>query len=66
MNYFLSQASRIEREIAREAVHATPEDHPDRAGWLNMLGLTLGDRYSRTRAMADLKKPFKLREKLFI
>ncbi|KAL9122176.1 MAG: hypothetical protein Q9187_001266 [Circinaria calcarea] len=43
-------------EIAREAVHATPEDHPDRAGLLNSLGNRLRDRYLRTGAMADLEE----------
>ncbi|KAH6871883.1 CHAT domain-containing protein [Thelonectria olida] len=41
--------------VAREAVKATPEDHPDRAGRLNNLGGRLSDRYSRTRAIADLE-----------
>ncbi|EJT69646.1 hypothetical protein GGTG_12530 [Gaeumannomyces tritici R3-111a-1] len=40
----------------REAVDATPLDHPDRAGWLNNLGICLRDRYSRTGAMADLEE----------
>ncbi|RYP05472.1 hypothetical protein DL765_009836 [Monosporascus sp. GIB2] len=38
--------------VAREAVDATPQDHPDRAGRLNNLGVRLGNRYSRTGAMA--------------
>ncbi|RYP58987.1 hypothetical protein DL771_011041 [Monosporascus sp. 5C6A] len=42
--------------VAREAVDATPQDHPDRAGWLNNLGNRLGDRYSRTGAMSDLEE----------
>ncbi|KAF7174243.1 hypothetical protein CNMCM6106_008368 [Aspergillus hiratsukae] len=42
--------------VAREAVNATPEDHPDRASCLNNLGLVLGERYSRTGEMADLEE----------
>ena len=41
--------------VGREAVKATPEDHPDRAGYLNNLGVRLRDRYSRTGARADLE-----------
>jgi hypothetical protein len=41
---------------AREAVKATPLDHPDRAGCLNSLGIRLSDRYSRTGAMTDLEE----------
>jgi len=43
-------------QVAREAVNATPEDHPDRPGWLNNLGVELGERYSKTGAIADLKE----------
>ncbi|KAK8058397.1 CHAT domain-containing protein [Apiospora phragmitis] len=43
-------------QTARDAVEATPEDHPNRAGWLNNLGNSLGDRYKRTGAMADLEE----------
>ncbi|KAK2037004.1 TPR domain-containing protein, partial [Colletotrichum somersetense] len=42
--------------LAREAMEATPEDHPDRAGRLNSLGVQLGDRFSRTGATADLEE----------
>ncbi|KAJ5413883.1 CHAT domain-containing protein [Penicillium cosmopolitanum] len=42
--------------IARQAINATPSDHPDRAGQLSRLGSCLGDRYSRTRAIADLEE----------
>ncbi|KAH8782658.1 TPR domain-containing protein [Diaporthe sp. PMI_573] len=42
--------------IARQAVEATPKDHPDRAGRLNNLGIRLGDRYTRTGAAADLEE----------
>ncbi|KAK8855360.1 CHAT domain-containing protein [Apiospora arundinis] len=43
-------------QVARQAVETTPEDHPNRAGWLNNLGNRLSNRYSRTRAMADLEE----------
>ncbi|KAJ0335479.1 hypothetical protein KNSL1_013585 [Colletotrichum chrysophilum] len=46
--------------IARQAVEATPEDHPHWAGQLNSLGLRLGDRYSRTGAMADLEEAIRI------
>ncbi|RYP05470.1 hypothetical protein DL765_009834 [Monosporascus sp. GIB2] len=42
--------------VARKAVDATPQDHPDRARRLNNLGVRLGDRYSRTEAISDLEK----------
>ncbi|KAF6793794.1 TPR domain-containing protein [Colletotrichum sojae] len=42
--------------ITREAIEATPQDHPDRAKWLNNLGSYLGDRFDRTGAMADLEE----------
>src|SRR5436190_1902559 len=45
---------------AREAVDATPRDHPDRAGRLNNLGIRLGDRYSRTGAMDDLEEAIRV------
>ncbi|KAH8903000.1 hypothetical protein BR93DRAFT_971944 [Coniochaeta sp. PMI_546] len=41
--------------VGRKAVASTPDDHPDRAAWLNNLGIKLGRRYERTGAMADLK-----------
>ncbi|KAL4743374.1 CHAT domain-containing protein [Aspergillus similis] len=40
----------------REAVRATPEDHPDRAGRLNNLSILLGDRYSKTGEVGDLEE----------
>jgi tetratricopeptide (TPR) repeat protein len=46
--------------IAKEAVNATPEGHPDRAGHLSNLGILLGDRYSRTGAMADLEDAIRI------
>ncbi|KAK1993567.1 hypothetical protein LX36DRAFT_729603 [Colletotrichum falcatum] len=42
--------------ITREALKATPDDHPDRARPLNNLGLQLGDRYLRTESMTDLEE----------
>ncbi|KAJ6003554.1 CHAT domain-containing protein [Penicillium canescens] len=41
---------------ARKRIDATPLDHPNRARWLNNLGLYLGDRYSGTGAIADLEE----------
>lgn len=46
--------------VAREAVEATPKDHPDRSRHLNHLGARLGDRYSRTGAMADLEESIRI------
>src|SRR5204862_200408 len=43
-------------QVAREAVDAAPQDHPDRTAQLNNLGIRLGDRYSRTGAMDDLEE----------
>ncbi|KAI0812990.1 TPR domain-containing protein [Xylaria sp. FL0064] len=43
-------------QVARQAVETTPEDHLDRATWLNNLGIRLSDRYSRTGAIADLEE----------
>ncbi|KAJ3455223.1 hypothetical protein MRS44_013823 [Fusarium solani] len=46
--------------LAREAVDALAPDDPDRAGWLNSLGLRLSDRYSQTGAIADLEEAIRL------
>ncbi|KAL4962589.1 CHAT domain-containing protein [Aspergillus stella-maris] len=46
--------------VAREALLAIPEDHPDRAMYLNNLGYLLGDQYSRTGAMAALEESIQL------
>ncbi|KAI0977561.1 TPR domain-containing protein [Xylaria arbuscula] len=43
-------------QVTRQAVEATPKDHPDLAALLNNLGSYLGDRYSRTGAMVDLEE----------
>ncbi|RYP19528.1 hypothetical protein DL767_009626 [Monosporascus sp. MG133] len=43
-------------KVAREAVEAIPQYHPDRVSLLNNLGLRLGDRYSRTGAIPDLEE----------
>ena len=43
-------------ELARQAVDATPKDHPDRPACLNNLGANLGHRYLRTEAIADLEE----------
>ena len=34
---------------------ATPEDHPDKAEWLNNLGVMLSSRYKRTGNLQDLE-----------
>ncbi|KAK3936713.1 CHAT domain-containing protein [Diplogelasinospora grovesii] len=39
-----------------EALEATPENHPERAGRLHSLGAGYGNRYRRTGAEADLEK----------
>lgn len=41
---------------AQEAFNATPLDHPDRAVYLNSLGLWLSDRYSHTENVNDLEQ----------
>jgi protein involved in temperature-dependent protein secretion len=41
-------------EATDEAVKATPSDHPNRAFYLNNLGIWLGTRFRRTGAMDDL------------
>ncbi|KAF2675634.1 hypothetical protein K458DRAFT_381173 [Lentithecium fluviatile CBS 122367] len=38
------------------AVNATPQDHPDRAAYLNNLGNWLGRRFERTESMDDLNR----------
>jgi hypothetical protein len=43
-------------QVARKAVDATPDNHPDQAGRFNNLGIRLSDRYSRTRAIVDLQE----------
>ncbi|PQE31107.1 CHAT domain-containing protein [Rutstroemia sp. NJR-2017a WRK4] len=40
-------------QIGREAVDATPKDHPDYIIYLNNLGVRLSDRYSRTGAIEE-------------
>lgn len=46
-------------DIARQAVDATPKNHPNRAALLNNLGRQLGNRYGRTGAMADLEASYR-------
>jgi len=36
-------------------VKATPDDHPDRARWLNNLGSYLSSRFERTGVLEDLE-----------
>ncbi|RPB18035.1 hypothetical protein L211DRAFT_748680, partial [Terfezia boudieri ATCC MYA-4762] len=47
----------LETAIARSeaAVEGTPEDHPDRAKWLNNLGSYFNHRYQRTGNLQDLE-----------
>ncbi|KAH7012886.1 CHAT domain-containing protein [Ilyonectria destructans] len=42
--------------MTRQAVEAIPNDHPDRAEWLNALGTLLGDRFSQTDTIIDLNE----------
>lgn len=46
----------------REAVDATPEDHPERAGRCSNLACYLADRYERVGEMADLQAAIGLAE----
>ncbi|KAL8634707.1 MAG: hypothetical protein Q9228_007713, partial [Teloschistes exilis] len=46
--------------VARQAVKATPEDHPDLAGRLNNLGVQLTRRYERTGQMEDLEEAIRV------
>ncbi|KAM5353081.1 hypothetical protein ACJZ2D_017037 [Fusarium nematophilum] len=43
-------------QVGREAIDATPLDHPNRTRFLSNLGRRLGDRYSRIGTMADLEE----------
>lgn len=58
MDKQIGSADNFDRAVedARMVVEATPYDHPDRAMYLNNLGNRLGNRYSRTGAMADLEE----------
>jgi hypothetical protein len=40
--------------VGRQAVQATPDDHPDRAAMLSNLGLALQTRFGRTGQQGDL------------
>ncbi len=40
--------------LLQRAVDATPDGHPDRAGWLSGLGIALRTRFERTGVLADL------------
>ena len=39
-----------------QAVESTPDDHPDRAMYLNNLGIALQSRFERTGSMDDLDR----------
>ena len=39
-----------------QAVESTPDDHPNRAGCLNNLGIALQSRFERTGSMDDLDR----------
>ena len=43
-------------QITQEAIRTIPEDHPQRAGLLSILGISLGERYFRAGAIADLEE----------
>ncbi|KLU92421.1 hypothetical protein MAPG_11367 [Magnaporthiopsis poae ATCC 64411] len=43
-------------EVTGEAMDATPQNHPDRAMYLNNLGNLLGSRFERTGSMGDLNR----------
>ncbi len=43
-------------DVASQAVDATPQDHPNRARWLNNLGIRLGNRFERTGSIDDLNR----------
>ncbi|KAL4937664.1 CHAT domain-containing protein [Aspergillus oleicola] len=47
-------------QATREAVQATPEGHPDRALYSNELSIQLGNRYSRTGAIIDLREAIQI------
>jgi len=42
-------------QAVQQAIDSTPEDHPDRAMYLNNLGNELKSRYARTGDIADLE-----------
>ncbi|OQD86481.1 hypothetical protein PENSOL_c086G02756, partial [Penicillium solitum] len=42
--------------VSRQAVQATPDDHPDRAGRLYGLAVDLGHRFERTEELDDLEE----------
>ena len=46
--------------VGQAAVDAIPEDHSDRATYLNNLGARLGDRYSRTGSLNDLQEAIRV------
>jgi tetratricopeptide (TPR) repeat protein len=47
-------------QAAREALDEMPQDHHDRAIYLDNLGVALGDRYSTTGDAADLEEAIRL------
>jgi tetratricopeptide (TPR) repeat protein len=47
-------------QVSRQAVQATPVDHPDRVYWLNNLGNVLESRYKRTRQIEDLEEAIRV------
>ena len=52
------QVADLEQAILcdQQALEATPTDHPDRAKYLNSLGMRCHDKFQRTGQMADLKQ----------
>jgi hypothetical protein len=47
------------QSLAGVVVEATPQDHPDRAGYLNNLGFFLGRQYTQTGNSKDLEEASK-------
>ncbi|KAK6423460.1 hypothetical protein LTR81_003817 [Elasticomyces elasticus] len=60
-------ARHLETTIQRlqEALDATTDGHPDRAGLLRSLSVAYGDKYRRTKAMADLETAIQLSKEAF-
>jgi tetratricopeptide (TPR) repeat protein len=47
-------------QLGRQAIEATPEDHPDGAAYLDSLGNRLIEKYTTTGAAADLEEAIQL------
>jgi hypothetical protein len=51
--------------VTRQVIDAIPDDHLGQAMYSNNLGISLGDRYSRTEAIADLEKAIQMVRQAF-